>query len=171
MINVFKCTTVAATAIFLTACASTSALTSDQVSQIDVEVESYGLYEISQVKEVNNDTYIAGSSLTAGSYVLSEQTDTITAKVGTTFGASFKFSGLPTKQKIIFREVMKFPEMTDPDTGMTQSYYESSREFKNGTRKYKGFTFEYDWELVKGDWIYQIYYQDTLLAEQAFKVK
>jgi len=60
--------------------------------------------------------------------------------------------------------------MTDPDSGLTQSYYEVKDQYKDGRKSFKAFTFEYDWELVKGEWTYQLYYQDTLLAEKTFNV-
>ena len=170
MIQTIKISAITATALLLAACVSSPELTSDQISQMEVEVESYGVYKVSQVKEVDNDTYVAGSSLEAKKFELVEQVDLISAKAGTTFGTSFSFNNLPENQKNQFRLVMKFPEMTDPDSGMTQTYYESSEVIKNGTTRFKGFTFEYDWELVKGEWIYQVYYKDTLLAEKSFNV-
>lgn len=170
MFNPVKLSGIAAATLFLTACASTPELTSDQISIIEAEVVEYGLYEIGKTREVDNDSYIAGSSLVTKSHKLIKTTNQIKSEVGSIFGVMFKITGLPERRKIQFREVMKFPEMTDPDSGITQSYYESTKFFKNEMSRFKGFTFEYDWELVKGDWTYQIYYQDTLLAEQTFIV-
>jgi len=171
MIKRFQYSVIAVSAIFLTACASTPELTSDQVSNIDVKVADYGVYELGKLNEIDDKDYIAGSSLEAETLIHTKTTDSLVAQVGITFGVNFSISGLPTERKMTFREVMVFPEMTDPETGVKQSYYETTAKYNNNLTKFKGFTFEYDWELVKGDWTYQIYYQDTLLAEQVFDVK
>ena len=170
MFHSIKLSALAVLALFLTACVSTPELTSDQISNIEVEVADYGLYELGKLNEVGDKDYIAGSSLEAESLIHTKTIDSLDAQVGVTFGVNFNISGLPTEKKMTFREVMIFPEMTDPQTGGKQSYYEPTAKYKNKLTKFKGFTFEYDWELVKGEWIYQIYYQDTLLAEQSFMV-
>ncbi|WP_438462946.1 DUF3859 domain-containing protein [Marinomonas sp. PE14-40] len=171
MINKVKFSGITVLALLLTACASTTELTADQANQIDAEVLEFGKYIISDdLREVKNDEYLAGSSLVTNLHILKERTDEISADVGTTFGVVFEVNGLPSHKKITFREVMKFPEMTDPDSGLTQSYYEVKDQYKDGDKSFKAFTFEYDWELVKGKWTYQLYYQDTLLAEKSFNV-
>lgn len=170
MSNLVKFSGVAAGVLFLTACVSTPELTSDQISNIEVEVADYGIYELGKLNEIDDKDYIAGSSLEAESLIHTRTTDSLDAQVGVTFGVNFNISGLPTEKKMTFREVMIFPEMTDPQTGGKQSYYETTAKYHNNLTKFKGFTFEYDWELVKGDWTYQVYYQDTLLAEQSFNV-
>ncbi|OUR85376.1 hypothetical protein A9Q77_00710 [Marinomonas sp. 42_23_T18] len=171
MIKRFNYSVIVVSAIFLTACASTPELTSDQVSQLDVAVVDYGIYELVSIREVDNETAIAGSSLVTKSQKLTEKTAVVVADAGITFGVSFKVTGIPPKRALMLREVMIFPEMTDPDSQMTQSYYEVTEEYRNNDVAFEGFTFEYDWEMVKGDWTYQLYYQDTLLAEQVFDVK
>ena len=94
---------------------------------------------------------------------------------GTYLGFQYRLSKLPPElenTKVIeLRRVLIHPEMTLPDgTATTGSEYMVTRKIKLGqVNSYDAYGFHEDYELVKGDWIFQLWFNDRLLVEQKFK--
>ena len=70
------------------------------------------------------------------------------------------------------RRVLKHPEMTLPDGSVsTGSDYIMKGKVKvtaNQAIAYTGYGLDEDYELVEGDWVFEIWYQDKKLVEQTF---
>jgi len=70
------------------------------------------------------------------------------------------------------RRVLKHPEMTLPDGSVsTGSDYIMKGKVKvtaNQAIAYTGYGLDEDYELVEGDWIFEIWYQDKKLIDQTF---
>ena len=68
------------------------------------------------------------------------------------------------------RKVLKHPEMTLPDGSVSTG---SDIPFKgkvsvNQSIGYIGYGFDEDYELLEGDWVFEVWYQDKKLVEQTF---
>ena len=105
---------------------------------------------------------------------LAEQTDRIPLVKGTYFAYRYRLLNLPKyvvmKPVVELRKVLVHPEMTLPD-GSTATG--SDRVIKGRTSAgqvigFDGYAFNEDYELVEGEWIFQIWYQDQMLVEQTF---
>jgi len=105
---------------------------------------------------------------------LAEQTDRIPLVKGTYFAYRYRLLDLPKyvvmKPVVELRKVLVHPEMTLPD-GSTATG--SDRVFKGRTSAgqvigFDGYAFNEDYELVEGEWTFQIWYQDQMLLEQTF---
>jgi hypothetical protein len=105
---------------------------------------------------------------------LGEQTDRIPLVKDTYFAYRYRILDLPkdvVKRPVVeLRKVLTHPEMTLPD-GSTATG--SDRTFKGRTSVgqvigFDGYAFNEDYELVEGDWTFQIWYQDQMLVEQTF---
>jgi hypothetical protein len=60
--------------------------------------------------------------------------------------------------------------MRNPKTGDTTMMEAHSDEEKIGAVAYNGYTFDEDWELVPGTWIFEVWEGDRKLASQSFDV-
>lgn len=68
------------------------------------------------------------------------------------------------------RRVLKHPKMTRPDGSIsTGSDFMIKRKVRsNQVLAYTGYGFNRDYEMVEGDWVYQIWYKGRKLVEQKF---
>jgi hypothetical protein len=101
-------------------------------------------------------------------------TDRIPLVKGTYFGYQFRLFNLPPEAMIKpvmeLRKVLIHPEMTLPDGTKSTGW---DRTFKGRVETqqvvgFDGYGFHEDYELVEGDWIFQIWYQDQKLIERKF---
>ncbi len=68
------------------------------------------------------------------------------------------------------RRVLKHPRMTLPDGTITtgSDFMMKRRVSSNQVIGYTGYGFDEDYEMVEGDWIFEIWYKDKKLIEQKF---
>ena len=68
------------------------------------------------------------------------------------------------------RRVLKHPEMHLPDGTVSKGsdFMQKRRVSVNQVIGYTGYGFDEDYELVEGDWVFEIWYQDKKLIEQTF---
>jgi hypothetical protein len=105
---------------------------------------------------------------------LREQTDRIPLVKDTYFAYRYRLMGFPKeeakKPAIELRKVLVHPEMTLPDgsrsTGSERVF--KGRAFAGQVLGFDGYAFNEDYELVEGDWTFQIWFRDHLLVEQTF---
>jgi len=115
-----------------------------------------------------------GKSLKSLTLEFVNQAKRIPLVKGTYLGFQYRISKLPPeleKTRIIeLRRVLIHPEMTLPDGSTTMgSDYTVSRKIKIGkVNSYDAYGFHEDYELVEGDWTFQLWYRDALLIEQKF---
>jgi hypothetical protein len=105
---------------------------------------------------------------------LAEQSNRIPLVKGAYFAYRYRILDLPKeeakKPTVELRKVLIHPEMTLPDGSKTTG---SDRVFKGRTSAgqvigFDGYAFNEDYELVEGDWTFQIWFQDQMLVEQTF---
>ena len=101
-----------------------------------------------------------------------EETDRIPAKIGNLFGFRFKINGKPDGAVIKTKCITILPStgLTHPETGETVYREVFFDEIKIGEMRIRGYSFDYEWELVPGVWTFQIWYQEQKLAERSFFV-
>ncbi len=103
---------------------------------------------------------------------LSVQTaDKIQAGLGVTFGVGYKVVGSPSGKQVELGIVIKHPQINRPNEN--KSYQEDH------IKKYSlinqvdsaAWVFADSWEIVPGEWIFEIYHKGNKLAEQKFLVE
>jgi hypothetical protein len=78
---------------------------------------------------------------------------------------------LPDQPRSVkLRRVLKHPEMTLPDGSVStgSDYMIKGRISSNQAIGYTGYGLDEDYELIEGDWVFEIWYQDKKLIEQTF---
>jgi len=102
-------------------------------------------------------------------------TDRIPLVKDTYFGYQYRLFNLPpaalVKPAMELRKVLIHPKMTLPDGTTTTGW---DRTFKGRVEVeqvmgFDGYVFNEDYELVEGDWIFQLWYKDQKLIERKFR--
>jgi hypothetical protein len=82
-------------------------------------------------------------------------------------------SGMPANANVNFRKVISHPEMTRPD-GKTSKGYETAISYRSsatGTATaVEGYGFDYPYEIVTGQWRFQLWYSDQKLVDEIYEV-
>ena len=138
-------------------------------------VFEYGIYNALRKGRPRDEiTANTGKVINKPVLELAEQTDRIPLVKGSYFAYRYRLLDLPKyvvmKPVVELRKVLVHPEMTLPD-GSTATG--SDRVFKGRTSAgqvigFDGYAFNEDYELVEGEWTFQIWYQDQMLVEQTF---
>ena len=104
----------------------------------------------------------------------SETTDRIPMVKDTYFAYRYRVLDLPKveakKPAVELRKVLIHPPMTLPDGSISTGW---DRVFKGRTSSgqviaFDGYAFNEEYELVEGEWTFQIWYRDEMMVEQKF---
>ncbi len=82
----------------------------------------------------------------------------------------YRLSNLPGKGRVKLRRVLKHPEFKLPDgTTSTGSDFTITRKLDRGkVFAYDAYALNEDYEMVEGEWVFQIWYKGDKLVEQKF---
>ena len=136
------------------------------------KVSQHGLYRmVRSGGVVDDDKTTTGKVISNPVIQQVETTERIPLMIGAQMYLQYKIWSLPDQPAYVdLRRVLKHPEMTLPDgTVTTGSDFEVKRKVSsNHVIVYTGYGFDEDYELVEGDWTFQIWYKDKKLIEQKF---
>jgi len=175
--------TVMAIVFFLSACEQYSTDSSADTTRtgtqpaflqqpLQCKVSQYGLYRM-----VRNGGVINDAKTTTGKVIASPviqqlaTTQRIPLIKGAQMYLQYRLWSLPNKPAYVnLRRVLKHPQMTLPDGKTTtgSDFMVKRKVSSNHVIVYTGYGFDEDYELVAGDWVFQIWYQDKKLIEQTF---
>jgi hypothetical protein len=98
-------------------------------------------------------------------------TDKIKGIKGVKFGIEFFIKGFTDdKDDVTFHTRISHPTMTNPLTNkVIQNVTETKTDWLNEIN-FDYFSFEFDWELVTGKWIFEIIEDDWILLTKKFEV-
>lgn len=135
-------------------------------------VLQYGIYElVREGKLVESKVTTTGKAISRPTIQQVEQTDRIPVKRDVYFSYQYRLSNFPTTKPVVnLKRVLKHPQITLPDgTVRTGSEYMIKGRVKRGeVFAFDGYAFSEDYELVEGDWIFQIWFEGQKLVEQKF---
>lgn len=156
---------------FLFAILSVYAGLSDELRVDRVRVLERGIFHAS-----SGNQPIAQSSLGAVANVrnisLVQSTATIPARKSLRFGVRYVVEGAPAGARVELRLVTIFPEagLLDPASGVR--HYESEYTIGGtiGAPAYREFMFDYTWEIVAGEWIFEFWQARRKIGSEKFCV-
>lgn len=135
-------------------------------------VNQRGLYKLLRSGGVVDDPSTSTGKVVAKPVIqLVESTDRIPLIRGAQMYVQYRIKPFPdTPVYVDFKQVLKHPEMTLPDGSVSTG---AEIPFKgkvsvNQSIGYIGYGFDEDYELVEGDWVFEIWYQDKKIVEQTF---
>ena len=124
----------------------------------------YGTCTINLKETVSSDTAASGGYNVTEGVIFTEKTSNISAEKGISFGIKYVVNGEPEGSKVKLKVVAIHP----PIKGNIKS--SAMVEAKIGTWRADFYTFNENYELVEGEWIFQIYHKNNLLIEKSFMV-
>jgi Domain of unknown function (DUF3859) len=138
-----------------------------------VQLIDFGICEMLEADRELSEGSLSGYFLRSDGIIFKERTDIIPAEKNLEFGISYFVEGFDnqdTEDWAWFTCKLIHPKMTNPQT--SESTQETT-DFKSGylnTRRFDSFLFEFDWEMVKGKWIFQVLEGRRLLLEKQFLI-
>ena len=135
------------------------------------EIVQYGVYDKVRSVGPRKD---AGSVLGQVDQVpevrFKEQTNTVVASLGTSFGVMITLTGDPPGELVDCSIRWIHPKLTNPTSGKTTERNEIWSQRRIGEPEPTGYTFENAWEMVPGKWTIQLVYKSKVLVEKTFDV-
>ena len=147
--------------IFIFGCAGSQI---DPKNIFGAETLDYGICIINLKKTVSSDTTASGGYNVTEGVIFKNKTTNIPAEKGISFGIKYVVNGEPEGSKVKLKVVAIHP----PIKGRTKS--SAMVDAKVGTWRADFYTFNENYELLEGEWIFQIYDRDNLLIEKSFTV-
>ena len=137
-----------------------------------IDIVDTGIYTVETGEETPDPNAPTGTIAAVTTVTNIEATMAIPAKVGLEFGLRYVIVGEPAGAEVPLDFVITYPApgLVDPaePTPLLKSRY--SRDKKIGETVYLGYGFENDWEIVPGEWTFEIWYEGRKLASQTFRV-
>ncbi|MBI3549643.1 MAG: DUF3859 domain-containing protein [Elusimicrobia bacterium] len=150
-----------------------SLLAADAPSISRVEIVEKGSYEAEIMQKSDVAGSPSGSHVVSRNFRLVKKGDRVDAKVGARFGFRFNVHGAPANAVVTVKEVTIFPKagIRDPERKKTFFQEESAKAVRIGQNAYRGYLLEKDWEVVPGDWAFEIWYGDKRIAREVFTLE
>jgi hypothetical protein len=135
-------------------------------------VDQRGLYRLVRSDgQIDDPTTSTGKAVLKPVIELVKPTERIPIIKGAQMYLQYRFWYLPDRPAWIdLRRVLKHPEMKLPDGRVAtgSDYTLKQRVSVNQAIGYTGYGLDQDYELVEGDWVFEIWYQDKKMIEQTF---
>ena len=135
-------------------------------------INQRGLYKLLRSGGVVDDSNTNTGKVTAKPVIqMVESTERIPLIKGAQMYLQYRIKPFPDQPvNVDFKQVLRHPEMTLPD-GSVSTGAEIPFRGKvkvNQSIGYIGYGFNEDYELVEGDWVFEVWYQDKKMIEQKF---
>ena len=150
-------------------CSNFSKTSNDSNLKIDFQELGYGICETKTIYNETMKNSPSGNHIISTGFTLIEQTDRIHGKIGQKFGVEFNMKSNITKE-ILIEQVWIFPKLITDDNGKTFNETRYMVEKYTNEKTYSTYTLEKDYEIVKGEWVYQMFYNGKKLYERKFYI-
>jgi hypothetical protein len=155
-------------AIAVAACISAT-LASAQGPRLDrIDVLDHGLY---RTVRAGTGPTPQGAAVVVRGVEHVRSTTQIPASQDVQFGFRYRVVGDPNGGQLPLRLITRFPPpgLRDPRSGLTSSTEELVMATVGGSG-FHAYELEYDWELVPGEWKFEIWERDRKVTERSFTV-
>ncbi len=145
------------------------------VSGIQGKVTSFGIFRFTGQDEVikTPETSSGVTRAVSGTRILVSATNVIPAKIGLRFGFTYEISNVPASDgPTTITKVVRHPRITKPDGTKIDGFTFAEPQYVQGGRVfgYTGYGFDHDYELVVGDWEFELQYSGKIICTQKFVV-
>lgn len=131
----------------------------------------YGIFDVVKAGNVKADSSTGtGKIVSKPTIALREQTRRIPLEPDVHFGYQYRLSLPATTSYATLTRVLRHPEMVKPDGSRSTG---SSRDIRERVKRgnvfaLDGYALTEPYEMVEGEWVFQIWHERTLLVEQTF---
>ncbi len=146
------------------------------MAETDLQIQAaqilgHGIFEaVSETRDTGYTSTRVGADDVLGVQFV-EITNTIPGVLGVNFGFEYTINTTPRGGEMRIRSVIKFPEggLTQPGGATFAHAIEKSR-IKIGEKILFGFGFDEPWEIIPGDWVFEIWHRDARIIRKTFTV-
>jgi hypothetical protein len=138
--------------------------------KVQVKEISYGICKTKTVQVEETDNSPSGHHIYSEGFNLIKRTDTIPGELGVTFGMEFILSS-KTTGTVNIEKAWIFPHTITDDKGKEFKEIRYTMEKTTNEITYATYTLEKPFEIVKGQWAYQLSYNGKLIYERKFYIK
>lgn len=139
----------------------------------NIKIISYGISDNKVSEVIDRPDSPAGKLELYNNWNLVKITTQIPAKKGIEFGIEYKVDALSLKSDIQIEEIIIFPEggITNPENKTNQKIDSVITQLSKNEIGTFGYKMEYDWEVVPGNWVFQVRHKGVTYAQMVFNVK
>lgn len=126
---------------------------------------------VDEVRLIEAGLYESGP---ANSLQFVRSTDTVPGIVGAKFGMRYAVLGPPSALPLRLLIVTRLPQRGGqlvPQTGQRRFRIEEQVVVQVGSENVTGYSFDFDWEIVAGPWVFEIWIDGRKLLEKGFTVE
>jgi hypothetical protein len=136
------------------------------------ETLAFGIFASEEVKtRVKGASDAAPPADSVGKYRFQEFTNKIPMIQGTEFGIEYQINSRPRGRPMDITTIIKFPEpgLKQP-RGRTYLTSKETKKVKIGEPQLHGYGFDEDWELVAGEWVFEVWHKKAKLISKPFTI-
>ena len=159
--------------IALLSCAISIALLqrADAQDLREIIITEFGTYTSTLQYKEPSETAATGFVNRVTNIRLVEQTDRICARIGLSFGLYYQVIGTPEGAPVDLQMVSRYPAPGVIDAkGRQHPISTFTSKSAIGSTSYRSFTFEYAWEMLAGEWVFEFHHKGRKVAEKKFTV-
>lgn len=148
------------------------AVAEDNIRIRAAEVTAYGIFDARMVERrarLRTSRSVGGDAVDGVRFV--DFTNEIPGVLGTSFGIQYIINSRPRGQKVDVEYVIRFPGEGLKMPGGT--VYKESRDrsqAKLGYRILHGYAFDEEWEIIPGDWTFEVWYNNARIVRKTLTV-
>jgi hypothetical protein len=134
----------------------------------------YGIMEdIEPAKRVSTPFTASGFMKVSSNVRFVKETDQIPKTIGSRFGLRYSISGLPSQPGSDVSVALIHPTIQKREGTTTTGYeVQVGTQPVNGTiMNYSGYSLDHDYELVSGEWTFEVRYKNQKLVSKTFHVE
>lgn len=139
------------------------------------KITDFGIFRFSSKEEVikSPETPSGVTRIPAGAPILVCSTNVIPAKIGVRFGMTYEISNMPVQDGIVeITKIARHPRITKPDGTTADGFMFVEKQYVQGGRVvgWTGYGFDHDYELVTGEWVFEMQFDGKTICTQKFTV-
>lgn len=135
------------------------------------EITGYGIFEARNEGTQRGFRSNAPAADGVTSVRFTEFTNDIPARLGTNFGFQYVINSTPRGATMHVTNVIRFPgEGLQQPNGRTWKESREDAPIKIGQRQFYGYGFDEAWEVVPGEWVFEVWHKDARIIRKTFNV-
>ena len=157
--------------IFLVSLATTGMARAADVQVRAAEIVGYGLFESKASEHSKGDTTESPRADAVKGVRFLEYTNEIPGAIGASFGFQYVVNSSPRGAVLDVTNVIRFPgDGLQRPNGRSWSESREDRQIRIGERDFYGYAFDEEWEIIPGEWVFEVWHKDARLIKKTFTV-
>ena len=164
--------------LFTVSCMARAAITTDSIDQVRAEIYDFGIYELQGkivlIQDASNTAGYRSHVDSVKEIVLKEQTETIPLVKNIMFGYRIRLHGVPEGNSVIVDIRYRHPPMIGKNGKESTGFTNKMGRMKSVNGQFEGgvmYRLSEDYEIVPGEWIFDVIYQGKVIATKTFTTR